>query len=270
MLARVALYISSNRFISKSLVELYLNDIHKLFPKEQISSGGFSFPQNFPIIGLEQVGPSLISIKDPRQERKTNDSVVSCTWKPSGAVITHVHCLSEPHTVGFFELVMNWDVLFAFRITGFSKCMGRKQEKNWYLETRQKGNIRDPTLFIAVREGGKGGGGGRVGGCWLSTGIAKTLKLLNILMIPYSLAVHRLSIFRNLPYIFCLRRPPFTLKIMCAPQKIIRPPFPGDKYWHKEPISEKKTPFSTTRMLNHISKNKATIIFQQTCSPSNL
>lgn len=153
MLARVALYISSNRFISKSLVELYLNDIHKLFPKEQISSGGFSFPQNFPIIGLEQVGPSLISIKDPRQERKTNDSVVSCTWKPSGAVITHVHCLSEPHTVGFFELVMNWDVLFAFRMTGFSKCTGRQTRKNWYLETRQKGNTGDPILFIS---GGRG------------------------------------------------------------------------------------------------------------------
>ena len=240
MLARVALYISSNRFISKSLVELYLNDIHKLFPKEQISSGGFSFPQNFPIIGLEQVGPSLISIKDPRQERKTNDSIVSCTWKPSGAVITHVHCLSEPHTVGFFELVMNWDVLFAFRITGFSKCMGRKQEKNWYLETRQKGNIRDPTLFIAVREGGKGGGG-RVGGCWLPTGIAKTLKLLNILMIPYSLAVHRLSIFRNLPYIFCLRRPPFTLKIMCAPKKKLSAlPFQGTNIDTRNQFQKKK------------------------------
>lgn len=114
-------------------MELYLNVIHKLFPKEHISSGGFSSPQNVPIIGLEQLGPSLISMKDPKQERKANDSSVSWTLKPSGANIIQVHCLPEPHNPGLFELVMNREVPFACRMTGSS--IVRKERKPDYLPT---------------------------------------------------------------------------------------------------------------------------------------
>lgn len=56
-----SLYSSSKRVICKSLVELYLNVIHRLFPKEQRVGGGFSVPQNVPMSWLEHLGPSLIS-----------------------------------------------------------------------------------------------------------------------------------------------------------------------------------------------------------------
>ena len=102
----------------KSLVELYLKVIHKLFPDEQIFAGGFSSPQNLPIRALEKVEPSLISRNEPKQDGKVNDSSVSPTLKPLTADIIHVHCLPEPQTAGLFELVMDRDVLFAGRMTG--------------------------------------------------------------------------------------------------------------------------------------------------------
>ena len=114
----IALYINSNRLICKSLVDLYLNVIHKLLPVEQISVGGFSLPQNLPTSSLEHAGPSLISINDPKQVGNANVSSVSLTLKPSSADIIHVHCLSEPQIAGLFELVMNRDVLLAGRMTG--------------------------------------------------------------------------------------------------------------------------------------------------------
>lgn len=108
-----SLYNSSKRFICKSLVELYLNVMYKLFPKEQRSGGGLSSPQNVPMSWLEHLGPSLISMYDPKHDGNSNNPSASCTLFPSCAKITQVHCLPEPQTAGLFELLMNPDVSLA-------------------------------------------------------------------------------------------------------------------------------------------------------------
>ena len=115
-----SLYNSSKRVLRKSLVELYLNVMYKLFPKEQRSGGGFSSPQNVPMSWLEHLGPSLISMYDPKHDGNSNVSRASCTLYPSCAKITQVHCLPEPQTAGLFELLINPDVSLAWRKIGSS------------------------------------------------------------------------------------------------------------------------------------------------------
>lgn len=126
----VSLYNSLNRFICKSLVELYLYVIHKLFPKEQRSTGGFSSPQNVPISWLEHLGPSRISKNDPKQDGNTNDSSLSLTLYPSCANSTQVHCLPLPQMAGLFELLINPEVSFPCRMTGSSVETKRRTNKS--------------------------------------------------------------------------------------------------------------------------------------------
>ena len=101
--------------------------MYKLFPKEQREGGGLSSPQNVPMSWLEHLGPSLISMYDPKHDGNSNDSSASSTLCPSCAKITQVHCRSEPQTAGLFELLMNPDVSLAWRKTGFSVEKKTKQ-----------------------------------------------------------------------------------------------------------------------------------------------
>ena len=101
--------------------------MYKLFPKEQRTGGGLSSPQNVPMSWLEHLGPSLICMYDPKHDGSSNDSHASCTLYPSCAKITQVHCLPDPQTAGLFELLMNSDVLLAWRKTGSSVVDKTKQ-----------------------------------------------------------------------------------------------------------------------------------------------
>lgn len=120
LLVHSSLYKSWKLFICRSIVELYPKVIHRLFSMEKISRGGFSSPQNLPIDGLEELGPSLISKNGPKQFRKENDFNEIWTLHPSRAKIIHMHLLSVPQTAGLFELAMSCDDAFACRMKGAS------------------------------------------------------------------------------------------------------------------------------------------------------